>query len=61
MDDGVAAHGRAACFQFPENIEVRREKERFAVGVVDVFSLNKESTVGLVGSLNAGKVEARGK
>jgi hypothetical protein len=27
MDDGMAAHGRAACFQLPKNVEVRREKE----------------------------------
>ena len=61
MDDGMAAHGRAACFQLPENVEVRRQKESFAVGVVDVFSLDKEGTAGLVRFLNASEVEARGK
>lgn len=58
MDDGMAAHGRAACFQLPKNVEVRREKESFAVGVVDVFGLDEEGTAGLVSFLNTSKIEA---
>ena len=59
VNDGVAAHGRAACFQLPKNFEVRREKECFAVGVIDILGLDEEGAAGLVRLLNASKVETR--
>jgi len=57
VNNRVAADTRTSLFQFTQKREVGIEKECFAVGVVDVLSLDEKGTAGQIRLLNAHKLQ----